>query len=404
MRILHVTPYFVPAYCYGGPPRSIWSLCCGLSNFGVDVEVLTTTANGQMELTEEITQSKSFEGIPVCYLPRRFPKRHFFASSLSKELNSRVHQFDFVHIHTCWNYMSSTTMRVCRGLGKPYVVSPRGMLDTAGLKRSRLKKRIAIRLGERNRMNAATAFHASTDKERRNIQRFGISKPVEVVPNSFDITEFQHLPQYNEFRCEHGIGSDEIVVLSVGRLHPQKGIDRLAEAVRHLNLSNTPCRLVLAGEGSSTYVNSLRTEFADLLAQNALIFAGNCVGSERLAAYAAADIFASASESESFGMSIAEAMAAGLPVVVSRECPWPQIDDWNCGFRVERSPKSIGKALTTLIHNKDLRKSMGANGRHGIAGEFDLRTVASRMIDFYSTHVLSGEVDRTLLLEERKAA
>src|SRR5438093_2578251 len=90
MRIVHVTPYFAPAFIYGGPPRSILGLCHALQRAGADVEVVTTTANGDGELPPSVSTRREFARVPVTYVPRTFPKQHFNAASVADVLDRRA--------------------------------------------------------------------------------------------------------------------------------------------------------------------------------------------------------------------------------------------------------------------------------------------------------------------------
>ena len=103
MRVLHVTPYFAPAFVYGGPPRSVLGLCRALQRAGARVDVVTTTANGSAELPPAVTRQATFDGVPVTYVPRSFPKRHFRAAALTRVLDAHAGGCDLVHVHGCWN-------------------------------------------------------------------------------------------------------------------------------------------------------------------------------------------------------------------------------------------------------------------------------------------------------------
>src|SRR5205807_10583551 len=103
VRVLHVTPYFAPAFVYGGPPRSILGLCRALQHAHVHVGVITTTANGAGELSPDVTSSAAFGEVRVDYLQRSFPKRHFGASGLRAWLDVHAGAYDLAHVHGCWN-------------------------------------------------------------------------------------------------------------------------------------------------------------------------------------------------------------------------------------------------------------------------------------------------------------
>jgi len=88
VRVLHVSPYFAPAFVYGGPPRSILGLCKGLQQSGIDVEVFTTTANGKTDMPASPVSGDRYEGVPVRYFARTVPRRLWNASGLREALDS----------------------------------------------------------------------------------------------------------------------------------------------------------------------------------------------------------------------------------------------------------------------------------------------------------------------------
>src|SRR5215470_17302618 len=105
MRVLHVTPYFAPAFRYGGPPRSILGLCRALIAAGVDVEVFTTTANGAEPLTAA-PRGVVYEDVRVRYFPLAWPKRYWRARGLRAALRRAAARADLIHVHCLWNITS----------------------------------------------------------------------------------------------------------------------------------------------------------------------------------------------------------------------------------------------------------------------------------------------------------
>jgi hypothetical protein len=102
LRVLHVTPYFPPARPYGGPPASVLGLCQGLQRAGVDVDVVTTTANGANSLPPSPPGGEQYDGIHVYYAARAFPQR-FFGARVRDPLARALADADLCHIHGIWN-------------------------------------------------------------------------------------------------------------------------------------------------------------------------------------------------------------------------------------------------------------------------------------------------------------
>src|SRR5262245_47648482 len=164
MRVLQVTPYFAPAFRYGGPPRSVLGLCQGLQRAGISVEVMTTAANGGDELAASPEEGSEYEGVPVRYLPRAFPRR-YFGARMRALLARGLGRVDLCHVHGIWNAPEWTATRLARARGVPYVLSPRGMMLPAALKRSAWQKGIAYRVLEQSALAGAQLLHATSDEE-----------------------------------------------------------------------------------------------------------------------------------------------------------------------------------------------------------------------------------------------
>jgi len=383
MRVLHVTPYFAPAFCYGGPPRSILGLCRGLRQAGVEVSVLTTSANGDTELSPEVTHAGFYAGIPVRYLPRSYPKLYFHARGLVNVLEADIHEYDLVHLHGCWNFLCWEAAHICRAEHVPYIVSPRGMLERWSFEHTRVKKWLAYHLVEKRNLTSAATIHVTSDEERCTVERLGLSRPIVVIPNGINYVEYTELPDRSCLRDRYGIRPEECVILYLGRVHPQKGLEVLGAAFE-LMLKERPCaRLVVAGQSDPRYMVTLVQRFHHLLDSGHWIFTGQLEGKDRLAAFGASDIFALTSYSENFGLAVAEAMAAGLPVVLSRECPWPQVEQWQSGFWVQNDPVNIAEALLTLSADEELRHRLGENGRRGVFASLGWPRIAEKMRSAY---------------------
>ncbi|MGE5192428.1 MAG: glycosyltransferase, partial [Deltaproteobacteria bacterium] len=183
MRVVHVTPYFAPAFCYGGPPRSVSALCRALQRQGVDVEVVTTTANGKGELRASGPGGDQYEGVRVHYLPRAFPRRCFGARRLGRVLSSALERCDVLHVHGLWNIPAAVAAHMARQRGVPYVVSTRGMMEGPARARHPWRKRLAYFLLERRNLAGACLLHATSAAEAATLRRLGLGVKIVAVPN-----------------------------------------------------------------------------------------------------------------------------------------------------------------------------------------------------------------------------
>jgi glycosyltransferase involved in cell wall biosynthesis len=383
VRVLHVTPYFAPAFVYGGPPRSILGLCRGLQHAGAAVAVVTTTANGNTELPHEATKGSAFADVRVDYLRRSFPKRHFGASGLRAWLDDHRGAYDLAHVHGCWNVFGWSAARWCRTAGLPYVISPRGMLHPSSFQKDSIRKSVAYRAIEQRTLRAARFIHATSAEEAAIVSALDTGPPIVMVPNGIDIVDAPSNASTHAFRARQGATASDFVFLFLGRLHPQKGIDRLIAAFREVAAVRAGAQLWLAGTGDAEYVQRLRDMAHEFVPGGRIVFTGFLDGEDRRMALASANAFVLTSLSENFGMGVAEALAAGCPAIVTRECPWRQIEEWRAGFHVDSAPPAIAAAMERLAADPAGARLMGENGRRAVRQALDWNRLAVDMLDAY---------------------
>lgn len=378
MRVLHVTPYFAPAFQYGGPPRSVLGLCKGLQHAGIDVEVLTTTANGQADFNPSPPPGVEYEGVRVHYVRRGFPRR-LFGGRLRKPLTEALERVDVCHVHGLWNIPEWRATSLARAQAVPYVLSPRGMLQPGALRQRSWRKQIAYSWIERSSIRDASLLHATSDAEAAVLRRHRDDDAVIVAPNGVTVPPAS---ASSRFRERQGISRDAFVIIFLGRIHPIKRIDLLIAAFEILRADNIDVHLVIAGPDE-------RGDLAGLMRSveahaDRVHATGALDEDEKWEALRDADVAVQCSDSESFGLAIVEAMAAGLPVVVSRTCPWPEIETRQCGFWVEQSSSAIANAIGRMVTDRPAAIEMGERAAAFARERFGWDRVARLLADAYA--------------------
>lgn len=371
MRVLHVSAYFAPAFVYGGPPRSILGLCQALLRVGVDVCVFTTTANGCAELPPG---GDVHEGVPVRRFRTAFPRRFFGVAGLRQALVREGKAFDLLHVHGLWNVPVWTASRWARRAAVPYVLSPRGMLERGSLAHHSLRKRIAHSLFERRTIEGAALLHATSLREARSLEARG---EVLFLPNGVAVGEDAPRPREETHR-RLGLAPGAPLVVFLGRVHPIKRLDLLIEALPLVRADVPQAQLIVAGPVEDERV---RERFGSEAGVN---WMGTVEDPAKASLLADASVVVSCSESESFGMSVAEALAEGVPVVVTRSCPWAEVETHGCGFWVEQRKEAIAEGILRVLRDPEDAAEMGRCGRALIAARYDWRAIAEKMADAYS--------------------
>jgi glycosyltransferase involved in cell wall biosynthesis len=380
MRVLHVTPYFAPAFGYGGPPNSILGLCRALQAEGVDVEVFTTTADGTRELRPSPPEGDRYAGVLVRYFPLATPRRMFQAQGLGAALAAAAARADLIHIHGLWTLPAWTAARIARRLDIPYVISPRGMLDAGSLAHHAARKRIAYWTVERRNLAGAAFLHATSAVEAKALEARGAGAPVITLPNGVEAPAAGP-PARGAFRGRLGIPPGAPLVMYLGRIHPIKRLDLLAAVFERLREARPDAQLVIAGADEAGYRRALEPHFAR--SGPSVHWTGALGEAEKWALLADADALVLCSDSESFGMSIVEAMAAGLPVVITQTCPWEEVETARAGFWVPQDAEAIADGLQEILAQPAKAREMGERGRWLVRSRYAWDTVAAVMTERY---------------------
>jgi glycosyltransferase involved in cell wall biosynthesis len=380
LKVLHVSPYFPPARPYGGPPASVLGLCHGLQRAGVEVEVVTTTANGRDRLRPSPPGGERYEGVAVHYAARAFPER-FFGARVRGPLSDALTRVDLCHIHGVWNVPEWWASHLARGARVPYVISPRGMLQPQAMARGRWRKAAALALLDRRNLAGAALLHATSDQEADAIRALDFGVPIAVVPNGVDL----HGPAAASggYRARLGIPADGFVVLFLGRMHRIKRLDLLADAFAAARATHPSLHLVLAGPDEHGLIPDLRRRLAADGAASVHAI-GDVHGADKWALLKDADVMVQCSDSESFGLAVIESLASGVPVIATRTCPWSEIETHECGLWVEQSAPAIAAAIRALADDPPRRARMGERAAAFARNHYSWDAIAPRMARLYA--------------------
>jgi glycosyltransferase involved in cell wall biosynthesis len=168
-------------------------------------------------------------------------------------------------------------------------------------------------------------------------------------------------------------------VLFLGRVHPIKRLDLLAQAIGRLR--NRAFRLVVAGPDECGH----RAQLEPLFAQSGVevVWTGPVDGAAKADLLTAARALVLCSDSESFGLAAAEALAAGTPVIATRTLAWEQLEQSGAGRWVEQTPQAIAAALEELLSDPNEARAMGKRGQLLATRLFTWTTSARTIADGY---------------------
>ena len=365
----------------GGPVTSLLGLTSALSQQGIRCEIFTT-----------LWKEGSADAMPSCAFPINrfdveFPSRFWpgYSKALAKVLWNKIGggTFDLVHVHEPWHYPGFIAFRAARKWGIPYVLSPHGEFAEYCLRHKAFKKRIYMGMIQGHILKFADSLHALTKEEMADISKLGYNSSCFVVPNGIDSSQFEKLPDISEFMAAYPDLSGKCVILFMGRLHSKKGLDVLVRSYVSLSHKLKDVALLVVGPDED---GTRKREESILKMSPALcrvVFTGMLTGKDKLAALACADLFVLPSYAEGFSMAVLEALAAGLPVVISKHCNFPEVSEHDAGFVVELNDTAVTEAIDTLLSDDQLRSRMGRNGQDLVRKKYTWTGVAASMAGFY---------------------
>ena len=360
MRVLHVISSLSRGG--GGPSRSVQGLVAGLNVASVEAWLMTLNHGNPpwVDGVKHFANGKPFENVVARISP------------------------DIVHLHGLWNMGLHRCAVICRRWKIPYVIAPRGMLEPWSLKQKWLKKRIARWLYQDWDLKCTEALHATAESEAEQFRRLGFRNPVIVSPNGVNVPK-------NLSRVEHveRVGRR---VLFVSRMHPKKGVMELVEAwgkieARNiLNTRNWVCELVYTvnGDVEKEYEAKVKQRVRELGLEGQFVYTGALNDDEKWRAYERADLFVLPTYSENFGIVVAEALWAGVPVITTKGTPWGELESAECGRWIEIGVAPLSEALKEMVTMSDeARWQMGERGRQLVEEKYTWDAVVKAMVKGY---------------------
>jgi glycosyltransferase involved in cell wall biosynthesis len=312
------------------------------------------------------------------------------SSGLARALHELAPTVDVIHDHGLWLMPNVDAGRAALLARKPFIVAPRGMLAPAALAFSRLKKRVVWALLQGEVVRRAACIHATSEQEHDEIRDFGLNNPVAIVPNGIDLPES---------RTRSTSSTTGRVVLSLGRIHPKKGLDRLVRAWARLEAAHPDWRLRIVGPDELGHAGELVALAAELKARHVSV-EKSVAGDAKIAAYQQADLFVLPTLNENFAITVAEALAAGTPVIATKGAPWRALQSEGCGWWIDHGVEPLAAALAhAMVMTREALQAMGTKGRAWMARDFSWDRVARDMLDVYRWLALRGKPPGTVRLK-----
>lgn len=392
MRILQIIPSI--SLVYGGPSQMVRGLATALAAQNVDVTILTTNTNGdtgQPPLDVPLVEPVMQDGYQIRYFPCAPFRRYKFSLDLLQWLYRHAAEFDLAHLHALFSPIISGAATVARSRHLPYILRPLGTLDRADLQKKKQLKQIYTALWERENIAQAAAIHFTSQEEARVSDRFGLNTKELIIPLGVNpIENAAHI----DARAQLGIPKDKFLVLFFSRIEPKKGLDLLLPALTNLLQQGLDFHLVLAGSNPQApdYELKIRAEIEASPLASRTTMPGFVREPLKSALLTQANLFVLPSYYENFGIAVAEAMAAGTAVCISRGVYiWEDVENADAGWVCHQDLADLIRVIAEAVANPDVCRERGLRGREYAQKHYRWPAIAQRTINAYEEILSSSQ-------------
>jgi glycosyltransferase involved in cell wall biosynthesis len=345
--ILHTHITLDPAY--GGPARTVPALCEAVASLREVVLISTVpddkkqeTGNRRQQESGQVAggrwQSISFDLIRV---------DDGSYGSFSKTIEQEIENTEIIHDHGAWLPNNLASFKMAKKYKKPFILTTRGMFEPWALNHKKWKKKLAWWLYQKRILMNADLLHVTSEREATNLRKLGCKQDIALISNGVDFPPV--LPPVQK--------QDKKTLLFISRIHKVKGLMNLLKAWKEVQGNQWQIRI--AGPSEDGHREELEKYIADHQLKN-ISFLGQLNDEEKWQEYVNADLFVLPTHSENFGVVVAEAMAAGLPVITTKGAPWKMLNDNNCGWWIDIGVEPLLEAIREAMSLSDNeRKGQG---------------------------------------------
>lgn len=373
MKILNVVPSLLPAA--GGPSRTVPGLCEGLTATGAAVTLFTTHEPGN-----DLTVDPATANYEVCLFGGN-ERSLRSARQIYQTIKKRAGDFDLVHVHSLWNQISTVACAAARSAGLPYVLAPLGMLSTTCVRQRHFaRKRIFAAVYDRRTVEGAARLHLASEDELGTLVSGWFQCPPYFIARNGTAPVGSSEPA--AWRGRFPELKDRRIMLFFGRLHSIKGLDLQLEALDLLKQKYSDLMWVLIGPDAGEW-NRLNHAVHARGLQDHVRWIGPLMGDERFAALADADVLVHTSFYESQAMTINEALAVGVPLVITDSVNYEDVQRAGAGHIVSRSPSAVAAAIDSIFQDPSGSVAMREAGRRFAAAELSWSRIAESVMKSY---------------------
>lgn len=369
MKVLHSGTLAVSA---GGPAMSTYLTLKGLIQLGIDAHIIMGALKDEDKLRGD--------DVPIHYV-RSNPKTPLGIAPSFKRDVLGLGDYDIYHAQGVWQWNTYVLASVAKQCGKPYLITPRGMLYPQDIKKSNaFLKKLSLKMRLLNDLNKAACVHVTCEEEMKHCRDLGVTSPIAVIPNPVEIKDYPYQKEDGVRRIGY-----------LGRLSRRKNVEGLIEAFHELGSETEDAELLIIGGGDKEYERELHNLVANYHLNN-VRFTGFLNGEEKDRVLASCSVLAMPSEFENLGNVILEGLVRGIPCIATTGSPWKDLQTCHCGWWVPYMQADITNAVRSALNaTEEELQTMGQNGRKLMEERYSMKAIAEKMKSLYEWILGSGE-------------
>ncbi len=357
---------------YGGTSRVVSNLSDALIKTGIKVSIITACDSEDKKIlptSNNVNLTYIYKNLKLL----NFLKHYSFEKTLTRSM--ATYNKNIVHDNGVWLPFNHLVANTCRKYSFKRIVSPHGMLEPWAMNYKRYKKGIGWFIFQKNDLQLASAFHATSQEEAENIRKIGFKQAIAVIPNGVLVPD----KIVNEKKAQEKY---QRKALFLSRIHPKKGLHNLLDAWE--TLKPNEWRLLIVGPEEAGYRAEIEGKIKAKGLESFIELRGEVNDLEKWDLYKSSALFVLPSFSENFGIVVAEALAAGVPVITTRGTPWSDLQKYDCGWWVDIGVEPLVKALREAINMEPARLcEMGDRGAKLIESKYLWPQIGKQMLEFY---------------------
>lgn len=383
---------------FAGDSGQMWHTANGLINAGHQVDIFTTDGNPwfydkskkesyekiRKKLLEANGKPVKIKNVDVYTVSCTSPKLAMYSKNTAKFARENIKKYDIVYAIHWYNHPVMTFAKIAHEENVPFILAAyASLMDPARSLNSRGKKILDF-LYTKNMIKNTPGFHSVGELETEQYIKLGISKEkIHYIDHGLVLEDFIIKNRTDIFEKIKINPKKDRYIIFVGRIDKKKGVDILINSFVEIENNFDDVSLVIVGTGLPNYEIELK-KLVSRLNLKKVIFTGFVSENEKLELLESATSFITISHSDVHTIAAQEAMAMGVPIILSKASDWPEIDEFHAGISIDIDVKSVENAMKKMLNDENLSK-YGENAKKLIKERFLIDSLIPKYEKMFST-------------------